>query len=74
MYICFAIVFVMAKIFKSKKLHYLLYPMILNTISMLPINLAQDLRYAYINYLTLFAIGLVVLSTIIANKKSYKKL
>ncbi|MBE6157921.1 MAG: hypothetical protein E7160_03915 [Firmicutes bacterium] len=34
-------------------------PMFFNTISLLPINLAQDLRYAYINYLVFFAVLLL---------------
>ena len=46
-----------------KKLYFILVPMILNTISLTPINLAQDLRYVYINYLTLLIIGLVYFSS-----------
>lgn len=39
---------------KNKKEYFLcLIPMIYNTISLMPINIAQDARYALINYLTL---------------------
>lgn len=42
-----------ARRIKEKRLLLILIPMIFNTISLLPINIAQDLRYVYINYLTL---------------------
>lgn len=42
-----------AKRTKDKRLLLVLIPMIFNTFSLLPINIAQDLRYVYINYLTL---------------------
>lgn len=46
---------------KNKKYFLLLLPMFLNTLSLLPVNLAQDLRYVYINYLTLILLGLFVI-------------
>lgn len=45
---------------KMKSIYLLCIPMLLNTISLTPINLAQDLRYVYINYLTLLLIIIVV--------------
>ncbi len=59
-----AIILLVVFILRRKGVHnlYLLVvPMILNTISLLPINLAQDLRYVYINYLTLFVLILVMI-------------
>lgn len=35
-------------------------PMVLNTVSLIPTNLAQDLRYVYINYLTFFFVFLLL--------------
>ena len=43
----------------EKKYWLLLTPCLFNTLSLLPINLAQDLRYVYINYLTLLVVGLI---------------
>ncbi len=47
---------------KNKNYYLILLPMILNTISLLPVNLAQDLRYVYINYLTIIVIGLLLIA------------
>ena len=41
---------------KNKKYFLIILPMIFSTVSLLPMNIAQDLRYAYINYLTLLLI------------------
>ena len=43
----------------GKKIWLFISPMLFNTLSLLPINLAQDLRYVYINYLTLFGVLLI---------------
>ena len=42
-----------ARRIKEKRMLLILIPMVFNTMSLLPINIAQDLRYVYINYLTL---------------------
>lgn len=52
LYISFILIFVVYKKKKDKRIFILLLPMVLNTISLLPVNIAQDLRYVYINYLT----------------------
>ena len=36
-------------------------PMLCNTLSLLPINLAQDLRYVYINFLVTFALLMILI-------------
>ena len=43
----------------GRKIYLIATPVFLNSISLLPINLAQDLRYVYINYLVFFAILLL---------------
>ena len=56
----------------GKKIWLFIMPMILNTISLLPINLAQDLRYVYINFLTFFGILIIFIvnyKSIITKKK-----
>ena len=45
----------------NNKKFWIIVPMVLNTMSLLPINIAQDLRYVYINYLT-FVLALVIFS------------
>ena len=45
----------------GKKIWLFSLPMILNIVSLLPINLAQDLRYVYINYLTFFGLILMII-------------
>ena len=54
LYLSIALMFVIIKKTKNKKYFLILLPVILNTISILPINVAQDLRYVYINHLTLW--------------------
>lgn len=46
------LLFLLIKQNKNKKYWLLLIPALSNIVSLLPINLAQDLRYVYINYLT----------------------
>lgn len=54
----------------GKKIWLFSLPMILNIVSLLPINLAQDLRYVYINYLTFFGL---LLMFFVNYKKIFKK-
>lgn len=53
MYISLILIFILVKSLKNKKLWLIASPMFCNIISLLPINITQDLKYAYINYLTL---------------------
>lgn len=53
MYLSIILMIIYCKKFKDKRYFLVLLPMLYNTISLLPINVAQDLRYVYINYLTL---------------------
>ena len=46
----------------DKKYFIIITPMLFNTLSLLPINIAQDLRYVYINFLTLPLILLLFIS------------
>lgn len=46
----------------NKECYVVLLPMLLNTFSLLPINLAQDLRYVYINFLTCAFVGLIFIN------------
>lgn len=59
LYICIILAIILSRKYKNKEIWYLLVPMLLNTLSLLPTNVAQDLRYVYINYLTLVALGLI---------------
>lgn len=65
LYISIILCFVLTKIY-GKKIWLFITPMLCNSISLLPINLAQDLRYVYINFPTAFAIILLFML-------SYKK-
>ena len=69
LYISLFITFILSKRIFGRKIWLLSLPMILNTLSLLPINLAQDLRYVYINYLTFY--GLLLIS--ILNYKTILK-
>ena len=76
MYLSIILCFILVKALKNKKLWLILAPMLANIISLIPINLAQDLRYVYINYLTIsFVLLLVCLNfkTIKENLKKTKK-
>lgn len=59
LYASMLLVYMLIKQNKNKKYWLLLTPCLFNTLSLLPINLAQDLRYVYINYLTLLVVGLI---------------
>ena len=60
MYLSIALMIYIVSKTKNKKYYYILLPMLLNTLSYVPVNLAQDLRYLYINYLTLCFVGLML--------------
>lgn len=70
LYLSLFITFILAKRVYGKRIWLFSLPMILNIISLLPINLAQDLRYVYINYWTFY--GLLLLF-IINYKKIFKR-
>ena len=70
LYFSIILLVVLAKKVYDKRIYLFGLPMVLNTISLLPINLAQDLRYVYINYLTFFGIILLI---IVNYKKVFKK-
>ena len=57
-------------VIKSKDKKYLLFvlPMLYNTVSLLPINIAQDLRYVYINYLTLLCVLVLLINNVLVKK------
>lgn len=59
LYISIALIIAYAIKIKKKRFVLVGMPMVYNIISLIPINLAQDLRYVYINYLTLLFIGLI---------------
>ncbi|MDD2376438.1 MAG: glycosyltransferase [Clostridia bacterium] len=62
MYLSIAIMIYIVNKTKNKKYYFMLLPMLLNTLSYVPVNLAQDLRYLYINYLTLsFVIFILIM-------------
>lgn len=70
-YLSLIISYILYKKVYGKKIWLYLLPMILNFISLLPINLAQDLRYVYINYLTFY--GLIMMFAINIKKIIQKK-
>ena len=59
MYLSLFLTILLSKKVLGKKIWLFSLPMLLNTFSLLPINLAQDLRYVYINYLTFFGLFLI---------------
>ena len=62
LYICIILTVLIKKMYDMKKTWYILLPMLFNTLSLSAINLAQDLRYAYINYLTIILLGLILIN------------
>jgi hypothetical protein len=54
MYLSIILMIVYCRIKKNKAYFWVLLPMFGNTLSLMFINIAQDMRYAYINFLTLF--------------------
>lgn len=61
LYLSIIITIILAKKIYGRSIWLFSMPMLLNTISLLPINLAQDLRYVYINYLTFFGLFLILI-------------
>ena len=59
MYLSIFLTIILSKRVLGKKIWLFSLPMILNIVSLLPINLAQDLRYVYINYLTFYGLLLI---------------
>lgn len=59
LYLSIILLIILSKKVYNKKIYLFAVPMIFNTASLLPINLAQDLRYVYINFITFFAILLL---------------
>lgn len=77
LYLSIIIILILNIINKTKKYTMIILPMLCNTISLLPINIAQDLRYVYINYLTLMAIVILLsnyLQKYLKRRKQNKKL
>ena len=64
LYISLIMTYLLSKNVYGKKIWIFTIPMILNTVSLLPINLAQDLRYVYINYLTFIGLTLIFILNI----------
>jgi hypothetical protein len=62
LYMYLSIMGVVWLVIMSRRRGYVLIilPMILNTLSLIPTNLAQDLRYVYINYLTFFFVAIML--------------
>lgn len=64
-------------LYKKKKIKkesfIIITPMIFNTVSLMPINVAQDLRYVYINFLTFFFVLLLYINKQKLNLKILKK-
>ena len=70
LYLSLIITIILSKKVYGKKIWLFILPMILNIVSLTPINLAQDLRYVYINYLTFYGLVLMI---IINYKKIFSK-
>ena len=74
MYIAIALLIGLVFTLKRKSIILVGLPMMYNILSLLLINPAQDLRYVYINYLTLLFTGLLVLLNYKKNKNLFRKL
>ena len=74
LYLSIFLMFLFIRKNKDKRYFLVLLPMIFNTISLIPINVAQDLRYVYINYLTLLllVIPLLIFTKNIRSKNRIK--
>ena len=69
MYVAIILIVLLVKRTKNKKYYMLLLPMLLNTLSVLPFSLAQDIRYVYINYLTMFFVIMLYISSLFEKRK-----
>ncbi len=74
MYLSIILACVIVFITKNKKYFMLLLPMIFNILSIMPVNVAQDLRYLYTNYLTAMFLILLIVSTSVLKKYDKKHL
>ena len=72
MYISILIIVLLVRKLKNKKYYMLLLPMLLNLLSLMPANLAQDLRYVYINYITLVSVFLIYIMKSLEKDKKIK--
>ena len=72
LYVSIAIIIYLVKKTNNKKYYYTLIPVLANTLSYLPVNLAQDLRYVYINYLYLIFVILMSYTELSKLKKVKK--
>lgn len=72
-YLSLIIAYILYKKVYGRKIWIFILPMVLNFVSLLPINLAQDLRYVYINYLTFYGLLLMLLLSF-CKEKNYLKL
>lgn len=70
LYLSLIFTLILSKKVYGKKIWLISLPMILNTVSLLPLNPAQDLRYVYINYITFYGLLLILVLNI---KKVFKK-
>ena len=72
LYLSLILTFFLSKKVYGKKIWLFTLPMILNVVSLLPINLAQDLRYIYVNYITFYGLVLFLILNIknVFNRKS----
>ena len=70
LYLSLLITILLSRKVYGKKIWLFSLPMILNIISLLPINLAQDLRYVYINYWTFYGLMLIL---VLNYKKVFRK-
>lgn len=71
LYLSIILMIIYTKKKKDNRYYLVLIPMLLNTLSLLPINIAQDLRYVYINYLTLLL--MVIPMILFDRRKKIKK-
>jgi len=71
LYLSIILTIILSKKIFGKKIWFFTIPMFLNIVSLIPINLAQDLRYVYINYLTFY--GLILMFILNLNKIRKKK-
>ena len=67
LYLSLILTIFLSKKYLGKKIWLFVLPMIANTLSLAPINLAQDLRYVYINYFVFY--GLVLMYIVNFKKK-----
>ena len=73
LYLSLIVCYILVKALDNKKLWFLTFPMLANIASLLPINIAQDLRYVYINYLTAAFLILLLCINFKNVKKYFKK-